>query len=66
LLEVSAQIAQIISLIFIMSHNFQNGECTQCGELKGNLVRDPQTGRLPNCPDTPIVAGIVFIKFPPY
>jgi hypothetical protein len=36
-----------------MSHFFQNGECTQCGELRQGMVRDPVTGRLPPCPDAP-------------
>ena len=36
-----------------MTHHFQNGECTQCGELRQNLVRDRETRKLPPCLDAP-------------
>ena len=33
-----------------MSHNFQKGECTLCGNILQNMTRGDD-GRLPPCPD---------------
>jgi hypothetical protein len=36
-----------------MTHNFQNGECSQCGVRVNALKRDLETRKLPPCPDDP-------------